>query len=207
MPQQVQSLEAMLAALEQKKGAQVAVLMVADHPARSHRAVRHPGGRGVEARSRQGAGRAGERQPERAGGGRRRAAADRQAGPAAAHRGRLRPGGRDTRRHRQAHHRRVDQPPLPAARTTSAASRPGLQDLQARIEGEDLPPPWQREGRADRTKAASGSCRCCCSPSSPAPSCPRSSAASLAPVPAGSAPASSASAQSARCRSRSAPAS
>ncbi len=83
---------------EQRKGSQIAVLIVPTTAARDHRAILDPRRGSLEDRP----------QEDR----RRRAAGRRQGRPQAAHRGRLRPRRRADRRHRAAHHRRDDRAAL-----------------------------------------------------------------------------------------------
>ena len=143
-PQQVQSLEAMLAALEQKKGAQVAVLMV---PTTRPEAIEQYGIRVAEAWK---LGR-GKEQAARASGNPNAPAVDD---------GVLLLIAKDDRRLRievgyglegaipdSIAKRIIDESISPRFRRQDyfGGIQAGLQDLQARIEGEDLPPPWQRD--------------------------------------------------------------
>ena len=89
-PDQSSALEAKLAAFEQAKGSQVAVLIVPTTAARRHRPVFDTGGGPVAARPREGRG--------------RRAAAGGAQRSQAPHRGRLRPRRRAAGRNRQSHH-------------------------------------------------------------------------------------------------------
>ena len=142
-PQQVQSLEAMLAALEQKKGAQVAVLMVATT---RPEAIEQYGLRVAEAWK---LGR-GKEQAARASGNSNAPAVDD---------GVLLLIAKEDRRLRievgyglegaipdSIAKRIIDESISPRFRSQDyfGGIQAGLQDLQARIEGEDLPPPWQR---------------------------------------------------------------
>jgi uncharacterized protein len=144
-PQQVQSLEAMLAALEQKKGAQVAVLMV---PTTQPEAIEQYGIRVAEAWK---LGR-GKAQASRATGDPNAPAVDD---------GVLLLIAKQDRRLRievgyglegaipdSIAKRIIDESISPRFRRGDyfGGIQAGLQDLQARIEGEELPAPWQREG-------------------------------------------------------------
>lgn len=142
--QQVQALESMLAALEQKKGAQVAVLMVAST---RPEAIEQYGIRVAEAWQ---LGR-GKAQAERASGNPNAPAVDD---------GVLLLIAKDDRRLRievgyglegaipdSIAKRIIDEAISPHFRRQDyfGGIQSGLQDLQARIEGEDLPQPWQRD--------------------------------------------------------------
>ena len=124
--QQQATLEQTLAAFEQRKGSQIAVLIV---PTTQPETIEHT-------RSRR---RAVEARPQ--GRRRRRVAADREERPQAAHRSGLRARGRAQRCDRQAHHRATTSRRASSRAISTAASTAGVDRMIKVIDGEPLPPP------------------------------------------------------------------